>query len=37
MERVIAYVERYNLYHGLRAKDWKRFYWLNIPRLARPI
>ncbi len=34
MDRVIAYVDGYNLYHGLRAKGWKRFYWLNIPALA---
>lgn len=29
MERVIAYVDGYNLYYGLRAKGWKRYYWLN--------
>ena len=34
MERVVAYVDGYNLYHGLRAKNWKRFYWLNIQALA---
>ena len=33
MQRVIAYVDGYNLYHGLRAKGWKRFYWLNVPVL----
>lgn len=34
MERVIAYVDGYNLYYGLRSKGWKRFYWLNIQKLA---
>jgi len=34
MERVIAYVDGYNLYFGLRSKGWKRFYWLNIQALA---
>lgn len=34
MPRVIAYVDGYNLYHGLTAKNWQRFYWLNIPALA---
>lgn len=34
MERVIAYIDGYNLYYGLRAKGWKRFYWLNIQALA---
>lgn len=34
MQRVIAYIDGYNLYHGLRAKGWKRFYWLNVTKLA---
>lgn len=37
MKRVIAYIDGFNLYHGLRAKHWKRFYWLNIPALARQL
>ncbi|MDY7077508.1 MAG: NYN domain-containing protein [Chloroflexota bacterium] len=35
MKRVIAYVDGFNLYFGLRAKGWKRFYWLNIQQVAR--
>ena len=34
MERVIAYVDGYNLYYGLREKGWKRFYWLNIKAMV---
>ena len=34
MERVIAYVDGYNLYYGLREKRWKRFYWLNIQAMV---
>jgi uncharacterized LabA/DUF88 family protein len=34
MERVIAYVDGYNLYYGLREKKWKRFYWLNIQMMV---
>jgi hypothetical protein len=34
MDRVIAYIDGYNLYYGLREKGWKRFYWLNLRRLA---
>jgi len=34
MERVIAYIDGYNLYFGLREKGWKRFYWLNLQKLA---
>ena len=35
MERVIAYVDGFNIYYGLRSKWWKRFYWLNIQKLAQ--
>ena len=34
MDNVIAYIDGYNLYFGLREKGWKRFYWLNLKRLA---
>ncbi len=34
MQRVIAYVDGYNLYYGLRHKHWKRFYWLNIQKMV---
>jgi len=34
MDNVIAYIDGYNLYFGLREKGWKRFYWLNLQRLA---
>jgi uncharacterized LabA/DUF88 family protein len=33
-QRVIAYVDGFNLYFGLKAKGWKRYYWLDIKRLA---
>jgi uncharacterized LabA/DUF88 family protein len=33
--RVIAYVDGYNLYHGLREKKWQWAYWLNIQALAK--
>jgi len=34
MERVIAYIDGYNLYYGLRTKGWKWFYWLDLTRLV---
>jgi uncharacterized LabA/DUF88 family protein len=33
-ERVIAYVDGYNLYYGLRSRRWKRYYWLNVQRMV---
>jgi len=34
-ERVIAYVDGFNLYFGLKSKGWHRYYWLNIQLLAQ--
>ena len=34
MKRVIAYVDGFNLYFGLKSKDWKRYYWLDVTKLA---
>lgn len=34
MERIITYIDGYNLYYGLRDKGWQRFYWLNPRALA---
>ena len=38
MERVISYIDGFNLYFGLRSKGWRRFYWLSwvdsTPRLV---
>ena len=31
---VICYVDGFNLYHGLRSKGWKRYYWLDLWALA---
>jgi len=35
MERLIAYVDGFNLYFGLRSKGWKRFYWLDLQKLVQ--
>ena len=32
VQRVIAYIDGFNLYFGLKSKGWRRYYWLN-PRL----
>lgn len=34
MRRVIAYIDGFNLYFGLRAKGWRRCYWIDVHRLA---
>lgn len=35
MQRLIAYIDGFNLYYGLRSKNWKWAYWLNIQALVR--
>jgi len=37
MERVIVYIDGFNLYFGLKEKKWKRYYWLNLKKLAKNI
>jgi len=34
-QRVIAYIDGFNLYFGLKAASWKRFYWLNLQAMAK--
>jgi len=34
MDRVIAYIDGFNLYFGLRSKGWKYFYWLNLQAMV---
>jgi hypothetical protein len=36
-ERVIVYIDGFNLYFGLRAKGWKKYYWLNLKKLAQSL
>lgn len=33
-QRVIAYVDGFNLFFGLKSKGWKQFYWLDVHRAA---
>jgi len=34
MNRVIVYIDGFNLYFGLRSKGWRRYYWLNVHQLS---
>lgn len=34
MANVICYVDGFNLYHGLRSKGWRKYYWLDLWTLA---
>jgi uncharacterized LabA/DUF88 family protein len=35
MTKVVAYVDGFNLYFGLRAKGWRKHYWLDVHALAQ--
>lgn len=34
LQRVIAYIDGFNLYFGLKSRDWRRYYWLNVHAMA---
>jgi uncharacterized LabA/DUF88 family protein len=34
-KKVIAYIDGFNLYYGLREKGWRRYYWLNLQLLVQ--
>lgn len=34
-ERVIVYIDGFNLYYGIHSKRWHRYYWLNVQQLAQ--
>jgi hypothetical protein len=34
-ERVIAYIDGFNLYFGLKSTGWKKFYWLNLQSMVQ--
>lgn len=34
MNRVITYIDGFNLYFGLRSKNWRRYYWLDLVSLS---
>jgi uncharacterized LabA/DUF88 family protein len=37
MERIIAYIDGYNLYHGLKESKLRKFYWLDVKKLIESI
>lgn len=36
-ERVIIYIDGFNLYYGLRDRGWKKYYWLNLFELGNSL
>lgn len=37
MDRVITYIDGYNLYFALKSRSWQKYYWLDIVRLSESI
>jgi len=37
MIRVISYIDGFNLYFGLRAKGWRKYYWLDLEAMLRAL
>jgi uncharacterized LabA/DUF88 family protein len=36
-ERVVAYIDGFNLYHGMKEANYARFYWLNLSAMCRAL
>ncbi len=34
MERVITYIDGFNLYFGIRSNGWRRYYWLDLQKFS---
>jgi len=37
IERVIVYLDGFNLYFGLKSKGWKKYYWLNLKTFSQSL
>jgi len=37
MQRVISYVDGFNLYYGLKSQRWQRYLWLDVQALSRKL
>lgn len=37
MSRVIGYIDGFNLYYGLRDRNWKQFYWIDPYKLIQAL
>jgi len=37
MDRVIAYIDGFNLYFGMRERGWYKYYWLDLSKLVQDI
>jgi uncharacterized LabA/DUF88 family protein len=35
MQRVISYIDGFNLYYGLKSQNWRRYLWLDVQALSR--
>lgn len=36
-QRVIVYIDGFNLYFGMKSKGWKRYYWLDLVALSKSL
>jgi uncharacterized LabA/DUF88 family protein len=35
MQRVVSYIDGFNLYYGLKAQNWQRYFWLDVQALSK--
>lgn len=37
VERVMVYIDGFNLYYGMKSKKWQRYFWLDLRRLSEKL
>jgi uncharacterized LabA/DUF88 family protein len=37
MQRVISYIDGFNMYYGLKSQNWDRYLWLDVQALSRSL
>ena len=37
MQNVTAYIDGFNLFYGLKSKNWRRYYWLDLSLLVKKL
>ena len=37
MEKVISYIDGFNLYFGLKDSGWQKYYWLDVQRMSKAL
>ncbi len=37
IKRIVAYIDGFNLYFGMRSKEWQKYYWLDVQKMCKKL